>query len=59
MDPVPGEDQVSYDLRLAFMEKYRELFPEPTLELLSHMYVKRAKYGVTYDPETEKLFAQL
>jgi len=67
ISPDFNEDADSYRLRVSFIEKVLTLPPGnalgqmdvPTAELLSRMFVKKLRFGVTYDENTEAILAYL
>lgn len=63
IQPAPEEDNDSFRMRATFVLLVTNM-PEgarlpslslPAAELLSHMFVKKIRYGVTYDENSEAI----
>lgn len=65
--PAPEEDDDSFRMRASFVQLATNMPPGsrlpslslPAAELLSHMFVKKIRYGVTYDENSEAIFAYI
>jgi hypothetical protein len=61
-EPLQHEDMESFTLRITYEQALREVKPDlddATIMLIAMMVIKKARYGVVYEPEVEDLIQDL